>query len=138
MHNVCVCSVLSPSDRHRLGGAVTGDDGDETRVVSVLSDTRGQQRGVSHRRPITGAGGLKAGGRGSYPQDEADGGHPGRGHDLGAVGHQVEQRGHDALGAVVELVAQDGRQVSVGRATKKEKRHWSVFRFAVPPDIVPG
>jgi len=41
-----------------------------------------------------------------YPEDETNGGHPGRGHDLGAVGHQVEQRGHDALGAVVKLVAE--------------------------------
>jgi len=38
-----------------------------------------------------------------YPEDEADGGHSGRGHDLGAVGHEAQQRGHDALRAVVEL-----------------------------------
>lgn len=104
--SVCVCRILLPSDRHRLGGAVTCDDGDETRVVSVLSDRRGQQRGVGNHHPIM-AEDLKTGGWGSYPQDEADGGHSGRGHDLGAVGHQVEKRGHDALSAVVELVAQE-------------------------------
>lgn len=49
---MCVWRILSPSDRHRLGGAVTGDDGDETRVVSVLSDRRGQQRAVSGHGPI--------------------------------------------------------------------------------------
>ena len=42
----------------------------------------------------------------AHPQDEADGDHPRRGHDLGAVGHQVEERGHDALRPVVKLVAQ--------------------------------
>lgn len=45
----------------------------------------------------------------SYSQNEADGGHSGCGHDFGAVGHQVQQRGHDALGSMVKLVTQDGR-----------------------------
>lgn len=43
----------------------------------------------------------------SYPEDEANGGHSRRGHDFGTVGHQVEQRGHDALRSMVELVAQN-------------------------------
>lgn len=30
--------LLLPSDCHRFGRAVTGDDGDETRVVCVLED----------------------------------------------------------------------------------------------------
>lgn len=42
----------------------------------------------------------------SYSENEADDGNPGRGHDLGTVGHEVEQRGHDALCCMVELVAQ--------------------------------
>lgn len=88
------------------------------------------QLATNHVGPTT-EGFQKPGGRDSYPQDEADGGHPGRGHDLGAVGHQVEQRWHDALGAVVELVAQDGRQVSVGRASSnqdnKNTRQFFVF-----------
>ena len=42
----------------------------------------------------------------SYPEDEADGDHPGCGHDFGAVGHEVQQSGHDALCSVVKLVSQ--------------------------------
>lgn len=42
----------------------------------------------------------------SHPQDEADGGHSRRGHDFGTVGHEVQQRGHDALRPVVKLVTQ--------------------------------
>lgn len=86
--------------------------------------------------------GFKTRWAGSYPQDDADGGHPGRGHDLGAVGHQVEQRGHDALGAVVELVAQEGRQVSVNQPAKRTKNTGQFpveVRFGwfmVPPGIV--
>lgn len=49
----------------------------------------------------------------SYPQDEADGGHARRGHDFGTVGHEVEQRGHDALRSMVKLVTQDRGQMSV-------------------------
>lgn len=43
----------------------------------------------------------------SHPEDEADGGHSRRGHDFGAVGHEVEQDGHDALCSVVKLVPED-------------------------------
>lgn len=48
----------------------------------------------------------------SHPQDEADGGHSRRGHDFGTVGHEVQQRGHDALRPVVKLVTQQWRQMS--------------------------
>lgn len=48
----------------------------------------------------------------SYSENEADDGRPGRGHDLGAVGHKVEQRGHDALCCMIKLVTQQRRQVS--------------------------
>lgn len=42
----------------------------------------------------------------AHPENEADDGGAGRGHDFGAVGHEVEQYGHDALCCVVELVTQ--------------------------------
>lgn len=41
-----------------------------------------------------------------YPENEADDGRARRGHDLGTVGHEVQQRGHDALCRVVKLVTQ--------------------------------
>lgn len=101
--------VLSPSDGHRFGGAVTGDDGDETRVVCVLLEKQHSgSEGVSFHDPNA-RDYLCDGTFLSYSQDEADGGHSGRGHDFGAVGHQVQQRGHDALRSVVKLVTQDGR-----------------------------
>lgn len=47
--------VLSPSDGHRFGGAVTGDDGDETRVVRVLLEkVHSGSEGVSVHDPNTG------------------------------------------------------------------------------------
>lgn len=46
--------VLSPSDGHRFGGAVTGDDGDETRVVCVLLEKQHSgSEGVSFHDPNT-------------------------------------------------------------------------------------
>lgn len=73
------------------------------RTAGVPSNHERHLRRFARPRPLT------------HPEDEADGGHPRRGHDLGAVGHEVQQDGHDALGAVVELVPQQGGQVPVGR-----------------------
>lgn len=42
----------------------------------------------------------------TYSENEADDHHSGRGHDFGAVGHQVEQRGHDAFSPVVKFIPQ--------------------------------
>lgn len=41
--------LLAPSDGHRLGGAVAGDDGDEARVVCVLRGKR-QTHTLTHTR----------------------------------------------------------------------------------------
>lgn len=64
-----------------------------------------------------------------YPQDEADGGHSRRGHDFGTVGHEIQQRGHDALCSVVKLVAQDRRQMSVKEQPIVWFSHTSLLQY---------
>lgn len=47
----------------------------------------------------------------SYSEDEADGSHPGGGHDFGTVGDQVEEDRHGGLGSVVKAAAEHRRKV---------------------------
>lgn len=54
----------------------------------------------------------------TYPENEPDDGRARRGHDFGAVGHEVEQRGHDALRCVIKLVAQQRRQMSAAQQSE--------------------
>lgn len=48
------------------------------------------------------------------PYNDADGRDAGCGHDLGAVGDEVEKDGDDGFGPVVELVPQHRGEVAAG------------------------
>lgn len=53
----------------------------------------------------------------SYSEDEADGSHPGGGHDFGTVGDQVEEDRHGGLGSMVKAAAEHRRKVPEAEQT---------------------
>lgn len=55
----------------------------------------------------------------SYSEDEADGSHPGGGHDFGTVGDQVEEDRHGGLGSMVEAASEHRRQVPEAEQTDR-------------------
>jgi hypothetical protein len=61
----------------------------------------------------------------SHAYDEADGEHPGRGHDFGTVGDEVEKDGHDGLRSMVKLVPQHHRQVA--KHTQKDESQYGIW-----------